>query len=225
MNKILEVKGLSKSFRQAKEEIVVFKDVNLAIEAGESVSISGESGSGKSTFLQIIGLLQAADSGEIFIDGKRADNLSDRKKTLLRREKLGFVYQYHHLLSDFTALENVMMPLLINGKSKKESKEQAAKLLDQLGVSNRLSHKPSELSGGQQQRVAIARALANNPKIVFADEPTGNLDAENTENVLNLFFKLAAEIKTTLVIATHNKAISSQTDHSYIIKDGSLMSS
>ncbi len=172
----------------------------------------GESGSGKSTLLQILGGLQNFDSGEINILGQNIKTLNDSKKTELRLKNIGFVYQYHHLLSDFTALENVMIPQLIARETEKFARTNAMNLLDKLGLSDRISHRPAELSGGQQQRVAIARALANSPKLLFADEPTGNLDSANASVVMDLFLNLAREKKTTLVIATHSGEISKKTD-------------
>lgn len=212
LKNVIEVKNLNKSFSQGKEKIEVLKDLNLEIGEGEIIALMGESGRGKSTLLQIIGGIQDFDSGEIKILGNDISKLSDNKKTELRLNHIGFVYQYHHLLSDFTALENVMIPQLILNRSEKDAKARALELLEKLGLSDRVNHRPSELSGGQQQRVAIARALANDPKIIFADEPSGNLDSHNTKLVMDLFLDIARERKTTLVIATHSETISKKTD-------------
>lgn len=209
---VISVKNLCKSFSQGKEKITVLENINMQIDAGDIVALMGESGRGKSTLLQIISGIQGFDSGEIKILDNDISKLSDNKKTELRLNSLGFVYQYHHLLSDFTALENVMMPNLILKKPKKQAQAKASELLEKLGLKDRLSHKPSELSGGQQQRVAIARALVNNPKVIFADEPSGNLDHKNSDMVMDLFLKLSREQGSVLVIATHSENISSKTD-------------
>jgi lipoprotein-releasing system ATP-binding protein len=209
---VISVKDLCKSFSQGKEKINVLESINLQVEAGQVVALMGESGRGKSTLLQIISGIQDFDSGEIKILDKDINKLSDNKKTELRLNSLGFVYQYHHLLSDFTALENVMMPNLIMRKSKKQAQQKAEELLEKLGLKDRFEHKPAELSGGQQQRVAIARALANEPKIIFADEPSGNLDHKNADMVMDMFLKLSREQDTSLIIATHSENISAKTD-------------
>lgn len=209
---VISVKDLCKSFSQGKEKINVLESINLQVEAGQVVALMGESGRGKSTLLQIISGIQDFDSGEIKILDKDINKLSDNKKTELRLNSLGFVYQYHHLLSDFTALENVMMPNLIRRKSKKQAQQKAEELLEKLGLKDRFEHKPAELSGGQQQRVAIARALANEPKIIFADEPSGNLDHKNADMVMDMFLKLSREQDTSLIIATHSENISAKTD-------------
>jgi lipoprotein-releasing system ATP-binding protein len=212
MSNAIQVKDLNKSFHQGKEDIHVIKNLSFDVKEGEIIALMGESGSGKSTLLQILGGLQNFDSGEINILGQNIKTLNDSKKTELRLKNIGFVYQYHHLLSDFTALENVMIPQLIARETEKFARTNAMNLLDKLGLSDRISHRPAELSGGQQQRVAIARALANSPKLLFADEPTGNLDSANASVVMDLFLNLAREKKTTLVIATHSGEISKKTD-------------
>jgi len=208
---VIEVKNLNKSFLQGKEKVTVLKDLNLEIKQGEAVALMGESGSGKSTLLHIIGGIMDFDSGNVNVLGTNIAKLSDNKKTELRLKNIGFVYQYHHLLSDFSTLENVMMPQLANGIKKSIAKDRATEMLEKLGLQERLKHRPAELSGGQQQRVAIARALANNPKIIFADEPTGNLDSDNAKVVMDIFLQLAKENSTTLVIATHSEIISQKT--------------
>lgn len=223
MPTILKAENISKSFSQGRETISVLKNLNLLVEEGASIAITGESGCGKSTLLQIIGLLMSADEGAIEICGENLTKANDRKKTNARLRNIGFIFQYHHLLSDFNALDNVIIPQLLLGVSKSAAKTNALELLEKLGLKDRLRHKPSELSGGQQQRVAIARALANNPKLIFADEPTGNLDPENTEIVSKLFFEILSEKKSALVIVTHNREISQKTALTYRLKDGKLL--
>ncbi len=211
MSNAITVNDLVKKFPQGKESITVLNKVSLEVKKGESVALMGESGSGKSTLLQIISGIMDFDSGSISLLGNELAKLSDNKKTELRLKHLGFVYQYHHLLSDFSALENVILPQKMLGTPAKKAEQHAKDLLEKLGLTDRLNHRPAELSGGQQQRVAIARALANNPGIIFADEPTGNLDAHNAKAVMDLFIELAAERSTTLVIATHSETISKRT--------------
>lgn len=222
MSKILSLSNISKSFSQGKETISVLNNLSLEVSEGQSVAIVGESGCGKSTLLQIIGLLMDADQGDIEIYGEKLTNSSDKLKTNARLNNIGFIFQYHHLLSDFTALENVSLPQVLLGKSQKAANENSLQLLERLGLSDRINHRPSELSGGQQQRVAIARALCNNPKLILADEPTGNLDPENTELVTNLFFDITKEHNSALVIVTHNREISKKTATTYHLKDGKL---
>lgn len=214
---VIKIQNLNKSFVQGKERIDVLKNINLELKQGETISLVGESGSGKSTLLQTISGLMQYDSGLVEILGKDINKLSDSKKTEMRLRDIGFVYQYHHLLSDFTALENVMLPQLALGRSKKDAEAKAKALLERLGLKERMAHKPSELSGGQQQRVAIARALANSPKILFADEPSGNLDNANRDVVMDLFFNILKENGTTLVIATHSREISNKTDRIFTL--------
>jgi lipoprotein-releasing system ATP-binding protein len=223
MQSLLKISNLNKTFEQGREVLQVLKNLNLEINSGELIALVGQSGSGKSTLLQILGTLMSADNGDIEILGKNISKLSDNQKTELRLKNIGFVYQYHHLLSDFTALQNVMLPQLIAGVDKKLAKKNSENLLEKIGLKERIKHKPFQLSGGQQQRVAIARALANNPKLVIADEPTGNLDSANSENIIELFLNLVKENQTTLVIATHNKEISSKSSRIITIKDGTLI--
>ncbi len=222
MSKILSLSNISKSFSQGRETISVLNNLSLEVSEGQSIAIVGESGCGKSTLLQIIGLLMDADQGDIEIRGEKLTNSSDKLKTNARLNNVGFIFQYHHLLSDFTALENVSLPQVLLGKSQKAANENSLQLLERLGLSDRINHRPSELSGGQQQRVAIARALSNNPKLILADEPTGNLDPENTELVTNLFFDITKEHNSALVIVTHNREISKKTNIIYNLKDGKL---
>ena len=217
MSNAIKITNLNKSFSQGKEKIHVLKNLSLEVKEGELLSLMGESGSGKSTLLQIVGGLMESDSGEINLLGADINKLSDNQKTEFRLKNIGFVYQYHHLLSDFNALENVMIPQLLLGVKSDLAEKHAKELLDRLGLADRLSHRPSELSGGQQQRVAIARALSNNPKIIIADEPSGNLDSNNTNIILDIFLELAKERKTTLVIATHSEIISKKLDRIFTL--------
>jgi len=217
---IISCNDLCKSFNQGNKEQLILKDVTLTIESGNSYALVGESGSGKSTLLNILGTLDKFTSGELEILDKDLLKLSDREKTRMRLRNIGFIYQYHHLLSDYSALENVMMPLLLDGKSKNQAKGKAQTLLEKVNLADKIENRPSELSGGQQQRVAIARALANDPKIILADEPTGNLDSDNSDNVINFLIEITKSNDSSLVIATHNKEIKSLCDKVITINDG-----
>ena len=201
----------------------VLKGVDLEINKGEIVSIVGSSGAGKSTLLHILGTLDLADAGEIYLDNQRIDNLSGKKLARFRNTHIGFVFQFHHLLPEFNALENVSIPGWIAGKNKKEVTERATFLLNQLGLSNRLENKPQQLSGGEQQRVAVARALVNNPQIVFADEPTGNLDSTNAKELHELFMRLRNEFDQTFLIVTHNEELALMSDRTIHMKDGKVV--
>ncbi|HCR85183.1 MAG TPA: lipoprotein-releasing system ATP-binding protein LolD [Alphaproteobacteria bacterium] len=223
MSVILKTTNLNKSFDQGKEKLHVLKDISLEINSGEMIALIGYSGSGKSTLLQIVSGLMDFDSGNLEIFNHDIRNISDAKRTEIRNKYLGFVYQYHHLLADFTALQNVMMPMLISGVDKKLAEISAYEVLVKVGLQDRVKHKPFQLSGGQQQRVAIARALANKTKLIIADEPTGNLDSENSANIIELFWGLVRENNSTLVIATHNKEISDRASRVITIKDGRLI--
>ena len=212
MNKImLELKNICKSYQQAVISTDVLKDFSLKVKAGEIIAIVGASGSGKSTLLHIAGLLDHPDSGEIIIDSQIVTN-DDKMRTKLRLESLGFIYQYHHLLKDFSARENVAMPRLIAGSNYEEALDDADDILKSLDLENRTFHMPGELSGGQQQRVAIARALIQNPKIILADEPTGNLDHETAKNVLELLVKHVKAQNISLIIVTHNQDVAALAD-------------
>jgi len=218
MNKImLELKDICKSYQQSVISTDVLKDFSLKVKAGEIIAIVGSSGSGKSTLLHIAGLLDKADSGEIIIDGQAVTN-DDKMRTKLRLESLGFIYQYHHLLKDFSARENVAMPRLIAGSNYEAALDDADEILKSLDLGNRTFHMPGELSGGQQQRVAIARALINNPKVILADEPTGNLDHETAKNVLELLVKRVREKNIACIIVTHNQDVAALADR--VIKLG-----
>ena len=203
----------------------VLRDLNLTVEQGEIISIVGRSGAGKTTLLQILGTLEKPDQGSLSIDGISPFALSSNELAKFRNEKLGFIFQFHQLLPEFTALENVAIPAYINGsQSKKEADKKAMDLLDYLGLSERAQHKPSQLSGGEQQRVAVARALINNPSIIFADEPSGNLDSGNATELHNLFGKLRSDFNQTFIIVTHNPELAALADRSLTMTDGQLIS-
>lgn len=201
----------------------VLKGVNLTINQGEIVSIMGDSGAGKTTLLQILGTLEKPDSGNLRINDTEVLNLSEKKLSRFRNEHIGFIFQFHHLLPEFTALENVCIPGLIAKKNKPEIEKRAKELLDFLGLSARLDHKPSAMSGGEQQRVAVARALINNPSVVLADEPTGNLDSKNAEELHKLFFELRKEFNNTFVVITHNPELANLADRKLRMADGALL--
>ncbi len=213
---MIQAKGIEKSFGALK----VLKGIDFSAEKGEVVSIMGASGAGKSTLLQIIGTLSTPDSGTLVIDGIDVLALNSRLLAEFRNRKIGFVFQFHHLLPEFTALENVMIPAFIAGRSKRDAEEAAKALLTDLGLAERFSHKPSELSGGEQQRVAIARALINNPAVLFADEPSGNLDSRTKEELHNLFFSLRDKYGQTIIIVTHDPDLAKMCDRSLFMRDG-----
>ncbi|MBO9669465.1 MAG: ABC transporter ATP-binding protein [Sphingobium sp.] len=219
-NQVLAVTGLTRSFSQGDVTIEVLRGVDLSIASGEIVALLGPSGSGKSTLLQAVGLLEGGYGGSIRLTGVEAAKEGNDGRTRLRREKLGFVYQFHHLLPDFTALENVVLPQLIWGASEAEARERATALLSDLGLAQRLDHKPSKLSGGEQQRVAVARALANKPALVLADEPTGNLDERTADIVLDEFVRLVREQGSAALIATHNERLAARMDRMVRLHDG-----
>jgi lipoprotein-releasing system ATP-binding protein len=221
--KVLKVKGLYKSFKQGTNLIHVLENANFDLAENEVVALIGPSGCGKTTFLHMIGLLDLPDRGEISIDKKNFVKASDNARTLCRRDDIGFVYQSHNLLEDFTALGNVILPLRLHKISAEEREKQAKELLKKLNLIKRASHYPSQLSGGEQQRVAIARSLIHNPKIILADEPTGNLDRVNAEKVLSLLIETARGLKKSLVIVTHNNEVAKQADRIMTIKNGKLM--
>jgi lipoprotein-releasing system ATP-binding protein len=225
MNKVLDVRGLSRSFRQGEVTIEVLRGVDLSVGAGEIVALLGPSGSGKSTMLQAIGLLEGGFGGSIVIDGRAAEKLSAQERTAVRRDKLGFVYQFHHLLPDFDALENVVLPQLIAGRDPGDAGVKARALLSDLGLGERLHHRPSQLSGGEQQRVAVARALANEPVLVLADEPTGNLDEATAAKVLAEFLRVVRERGSAALVATHNTELAGQMDRIVELHEGQLVES
>ncbi|HEV2816535.1 MAG TPA: ABC transporter ATP-binding protein [Allosphingosinicella sp.] len=220
MNKVVETAGLKRSFVQAGVRIDVLRGVDLAVGAGEIVALLGPSGSGKSTLLQAVGLLEGGFEGSIRIDGVEAAELDDGERTRIRRDTLGFVYQFHHLLPDFSALENVVIPQLVRGASHAEARARAESLLGALGLAGRLSHRPSKLSGGEQQRVAVARALANRPALVLADEPTGNLDEATADIVFAEFLGLVRGEGSAALVATHNERIAAKMDRVLRLHEG-----
>lgn len=213
---MIKVHALNKSFGSLQ----VLKDVDLEIQKGEIVSVVGPSGAGKTTLLQIMGTLDKPDSGQVFFENNDVTMYGDRKLSDFRNKNIGFVFQFHQLLPEFTALENTMIPALIGKKNRPDAEKEAMQILDLMGLADRKDHKPAELSGGEQQRVAVARALINNPMIVFADEPSGSLDTENKEELHSLFFKLRNELNQTFVIVTHDKQLAGLTDRTISMKDG-----
>lgn len=218
---ILEAKDIFKSFYKTKEQkLNILKGVSLQVERGKISIIVGASGAGKSTLLHILSGLDNADSGEVKLNGINISNLSDEKLSSLRNQKIGFVFQFHHLLPEFVALENIAIPLMINGEQKQKALKRAEELLELVGLGERANHKPSELSGGEQQRIAVARALANNPDIIFADEPTGNLDSANSELLHKLFVVLKEKLGVTFLVVTHNPQLVNLGDKVFEMKDG-----
>ena len=220
MDVMIQAKGIEKSFGALK----VLKGIDFSAEKSEIVSIMGASGAGKSTLLQILGTLSTPDAGSLVIDGIDVLSLKGKAMAEFRNRKIGFVFQFHHLLPEFTALENVMIPAFIAGRSKKDAEEAAKALLTDLGLAERFTHKPSELSGGEQQRVAIARALINNPSVLFADEPSGNLDSKTKEELHNLFFALRDKYGQTIIIVTHDPDLAKMCDRSLYMVDGQFVS-
>ena len=219
---VVELKGLTRSFEQGGERIDVLRGVNLRIMPGEIVALLGPSGSGKSTMLQAVGLLEGGFGGEIVIAGHSAEKSDANARTTLRRNHLGFVYQFHHLLPDFDARENVVLPQLVAGKPREEAEARAEELLRALGLGHRLTHRPSQLSGGEQQRVAVARGLANRPALVLADEPTGNLDEATSDKVLEQFLALVRGEGSAALVATHNERLATRMDRVVRLHDGVL---
>ena len=220
---IIELKNVYRSFKQGNQTLQVLRGVNLDIEKGEIIALIGPSGSGKSTLLQLAGLLEKPTKGDIYIEGQKCSTLNDAMRTSLRRDSLGFVYQYHNLLADFDALENVMLPQFIAGKKEKDAREFAKWLLKKMGLEKRLKHRPSEMSGGEQQRVAIARALANTPKLLLADEPTGNLDPKTSEIVFNELLSIVKETGLSALVATHNFDLADRMDRKVRLEEGKLV--
>jgi len=219
---IVQLRDLKRSFEQGGTRIDVLRGVNLDIMPGEIVALLGPSGSGKSTMLQAVGLLEGGFEGSINIAGERAEKMASDQRTRLRREHLGFVYQFHHLLPDFNATENVVMPQMVAGAPEDEAKARAQSLLTSLGLSHRLTHRPSQLSGGEQQRVAVARALANRPTLVLADEPTGNLDEATSDTVLGQFLELVRGEGSAALVATHNERLAHRMDRVVRLHEGVL---
>lgn len=222
MNKVLTAQQISKSYRDGLQQVKVLQGVDLTVNSGEMLAIVGSSGSGKSTLLHILGSLDIADSGSVQILGEDLANMSSKRKAALRNQQLGFIYQFHHLLMDFTALENVAMPLLIKGLKKQQANTKAQAILKRVGLADRASHKPAELSGGERQRVAIARALVTEPALVLADEPTGNLDQHTAESIYQLLRELNQQSNTSFIIVTHDLTLAKKLDKYYLMREGCL---
>ena len=216
---MLKAKGIKKSYGKLQ----ILKGVDIEVNKGEIITIVGPSGAGKSTLLHIIGTLDKPEEGHVEINGIAVNSLSLQKLSAFRNEQIGFIFQFHHLLPEFTALENICIPAFIAGRSKKEAGFKAAELLELLGLSHRINHKPNELSGGEQQRVAVARALINNPSIILADEPSGNLDSNNAESLHRLFVDLRDRLNQTLIIVTHNESLANMANRKVEMKDGLII--
>ncbi len=221
-NLALEARGIQKTFRQGPKDVHVLHDVNLQLAAGRSLAIVGVSGAGKSTLLHILGGLDKPDRGEVLVEGQSIWELSSADRGQMRNRTMGFVYQFHHLLPEFTALENVAMPLLIRGMKSADAAARAAEILDKVGLSARLHHKPGELSGGERQRAALARALSGSPRVVLGDEPTGNLDERTADHVYGLLLELNRELKTSLLLVTHDKRLAARMDQRLELHMGCL---
>ena len=215
--------GISRQFQQGDATLDILKSAELAVWPGQSVALIAPSGAGKSTLLHIAGLLEQPDAGEVYIDSVATSNLADLERTRIRRDDIGFVYQFHHLLPEFSAVENVMLPQMIRGLKKSEARTRASELLSYLGLKDRLEHRPAELSGGEQQRVAIARAVANAPRILLADEPTGNLDVRTSAHVFATLNQLVRASGLAAIVATHNLDIAAQMDRRVTIRDGAVV--
>lgn len=219
---VLELRGVIHTFYQGETALEVLRGIDLTIGSGEIVALVGPSGSGKSTLLQIAGLLETPKSGEILIAGEQAADLNDAGRTTIRRTQMGFVYQHHHLLAEFSALENIVVPQMIAGTAKSDARLRAGELLAAMGLSERSSHRPARLSGGEQQRVAIARALANNPRVLLADEPTGNLDPETADEVFGLLLERVREDGLGALVATHNPDLAARMDRILTLSNGQI---
>ncbi|EFN01627.1 Lipoprotein-releasing system ATP-binding protein lolD [Actinobacillus pleuropneumoniae serovar 12 str. 1096] len=222
MTELLRCENISKFYDEGNQKVQVLKDVSFSMNSGELVAIVGSSGSGKSTLLHTLGGLDQPSSGEVWIKQQSLQKLSANKLAQLRNQNLGFVYQFHHLMADFTALENVMMPMLIGNQNKSEARDRAEKMLQAVGLSHRITHRPSALSGGERQRVAIARALVNNPALVLADEPTGNLDQKTTESIFDLIKQLNAEQNIAFLLVTHDLNLANKLSRRFVMRDGVL---
>jgi lipoprotein-releasing system ATP-binding protein len=220
---VLELAGINRVTRRQRAQLNVLSGAELKLQAGELVGLIGPSGSGKSTLLHTAGLLERPEAGTVLLDGVDCLKLDDKSRTALRRSKIGFVYQFHHLLPEFNAADNVAMPLMIAGVSRKAAREKASELLAEMGLDHRADHQPGQMSGGEQQRVAIARALANTPRLVIADEPTGNLDPATTARVFATFIKMAREEGAAVLVATHNHALTTHMDRVLTLEDGKLV--
>lgn len=223
MSDVLRLENITRRYKEGEGQLEVFSELNLSLRAGEIVALVGQSGSGKSSLLHIAGLLEAPTSGEIYIEGVATSSLPDNDRTAIRRDAVGFVYQAHHLLPEFDALENVVLPQMIAGKSRARAQKQAERLLSVLGLGKRLTHRPSQLSGGEQQRVAIARALANRPRILLADEPTGNLDPKTSGGVFDALIATTRSEGLAALIATHNFDLAARMDRALMLHQGKLI--
>ena len=223
MTRILDLKNINKKYETKVEKLEILKNINLELNTGDFISIQGKSGSGKTTLLNILGLLDSPTSGEVIYDGINVDFKKENLKNTLRNEKIGFVFQFHYLLPEFSALENVMLPALVRKKADKEIvRKKAEDYLNMVGLGGRLTHKPSELSGGEKQRVAIARAMINDPAVILADEPTGNLDVDTSQTIHDLFFKINKEKSQAIIIVTHSLELAGITKEKFEIKKGKL---
>jgi len=223
MNALIEARAIRKVYAGGDgQPLEVLRSVDLEVRRGEFVAIVGASGAGKSTLLHLLGALDAATSGDVWLDGSRYADLDARATAELRNRKVGFVFQFHHLLREFSALENVMMPLLIGGMAPRQAQSRAEEVLSEVGLAGRMTHRPGELSGGEQQRCAVARALVHDPSVVLADEPSGNLDHANSERLHELFFRLAREYETAVVVVTHNRQLAARADRILWLEDGRL---
>jgi len=223
MNALLVARAVRRVFAGGDgEPLEILRGIDIEVRRGEFVAIVGSSGAGKSTLLHLLGALDSPTSGDIWLDGSRYADLDARNAAELRNRKLGFVFQFHHLLREFSALENVMMPLLISGASARQARSRAEEVLSEVGLAGRMTHRPAELSGGEQQRCAVARALVHDPSVVLADEPSGNLDHANAERLHEMFFRLAREYETAVVVVTHNRQLAGRADRVLLLEDGRL---
>ena len=223
MSELLRLENVSRRYKEGEGQLEIFRDLNMVLQAGEVVALVGQSGAGKSSLLHMAGLLEAPSAGEIYIAGQAVSRLSDQERTRIRRDMIGFVYQAHHLLPEFNALENVVMPQMIAGKSRGDAGVEAKRILTALGLGARLTHRPAQLSGGEQQRVAIARALATKPKILLADEPTGNLDPKTAGGVFDSLIAITRAQGVGALIATHNFALAARMDRALLLDEGRLV--
>jgi len=224
MSELLRLENVSRRYKEGEGQLEVFSGLNMVLQAGEVVALVGQSGAGKSSLLHMAGLLEAPSGGEIYIAGQAVSRLSDQERTCIRRDMIGFVYQAHHLLPEFDALENVVLPQMIAGKSRAEAGEEAKRILTALGLGARLTHRPAQLSGGEQQRVAIGRALANKPRILLADEPTGNLDPRTAGGVFDALIAITRAQGLAALVATHNFALAARMDRALLLDQGRLVS-
>ena len=219
--RVLDLTGVKRTFHQGRQNLEILRGVDLAVNAGEIVALVGPSGAGKSTLLHIAGLLEPSDAGDVAIGGQSCNGMDDDARTAMRRDHLGFVFQYHHLLPEFSALENVTIPGIISGLSRRQARERAKEILGWMGLEDREKHRPARLSGGEQQRVAIARALASKPTLLLADEPTGNLDTVTGEDIMRLFDELHAA-GHTIILVTHEANVAAHAERSIVLRDGSI---